>query len=317
MIIDAHSHVWDRLGGLHQGLPIKGEKWGRAYVGAELQPMLLPSYQDTISHPEIWLEYMDREAVDKTVFPMSAYYGMLNEYIGRVVRKWPDRFAGLGQIDYWLCQGLYDRAADEVERIVGDHSLVGVKFEASDQHQVVYAINPEFRFDSELMDQVWARLSELDLVACIHPAWGLRGRRQQQELSNVLARYPNIRIVVAHLGDTTGLPDPEHEITWLGWLEFVRKHDLAAFDAQPFSFSFIKRGLDPEYPFPRWQTEVFQRAVQTVGASKIMWALDGPWSLRLLTYRQALDVIRRHCNFLSSEEKALVLGENAKRFYRL
>ncbi len=279
--------------------------------------MLLPSYQDTVSPPEIWLEYMDREGVDKTVFPMSAYYGMLNEYTSKVVRKWPDRFAGLGQVDYWLSQGLYDRAAEEVDRIVNDYGLLGVKFEASDQHQVVYSTNPEFRFDLEPMDSVWARLSGLDAAVCIHPAWSVRGQRQQQELSNVVARYPNIRVVVAHLGDTTGLPDPEREITWLGWLEFVKKHDLAAFDAQPFSFSFVKRGLDSEYPFPRWQTEVFQRAVQTVGASKIMWGLDGPWSLRFLTYRQALDVIRGHCDFLSTEEKALVLGENAKRIYRL
>lgn len=317
MIVDAHSHVWNHLTGIHNGLPIKGEKWGRAYVGADLEPMLLPSYQDTISHPEIWLEYMDREGVDKTVLPMSAYYGMLNEYIGEVVRKWPDRFAGLGQIDFWLSQKLYDRAAEEVTRIVSDYGLLGVKFEASDQHQVVYSTNPQFRFDSELMEGVWARLSESEAAVCIHPAWSARGQRQQQELSNVLAQYSNIRIVVAHLGDTSGLPDGEHEATWLGWIEFVKQHELAAFDAQPFSFSFIKRGLDPEYPFPKWQTEIFQRVVQMVGASKIMWGLDGPWSLRFLTYRQAIDVIRRHCSFLSLEEKELVLGENARRIYRL
>ncbi len=48
-----------------------------------------------------------------------------------------------------------------------------------------------------------------------------------------------------------------------------------------------------------------------------MWGLDGPWSLRFLTYRQAIDVVRRYCSFLSPEEKELVLGENARRIYRL
>lgn len=317
MIIDAHSHVWDNLAGIHLGLPIKGERCGRAYVGTELQAFMPPSYLDTVSHPEIWLEYMDREGVDKTILPMSGFYGALNQYVSKVVRQWPDRFAALGQIDYWLGQKLYDRAADEVDRLVNDYGLLGVKFDISDHHELVYSTNPEFCFDCEGMHRVWARVAALDAVVCLHPAWTARGRRQQQELTNVLAEYPYIRLVIAHLGVTMGLPEPEHLDTWLGWLDFVKKHPLASFDFQPFCYSYVLRDLDPEYPYPRWQTEILQRAVQTVGPEKLMWSLDGPWGLMFFTYRQAIDIVRRHCHFLSPEEKALVLGENAKRIYCL
>ena len=35
------------------------------------------------------------------------------------------------------------------------------------------------------------------------------------------------------------------------------------------------------------------------------------------TCRQAVDYIRLHCNFLSKEEKALILGGNTARMFKL
>ena len=53
-----------------------------------------------------------------------------------------------------------------------------------------------------------------------------------------------------------------------------------------------------------------------VGAAKLLWGSDCPLGMSAwCTYRQAIDFIRRHCDFLSGEEKALILGGNAARLF--
>ena len=49
-----------------------------------------------------------------------------------------------------------------------------------------------------------------------------------------------------------------------------------------------------------------------------MWGSDMPYcGGSWCTYRQAVDYIRLHCDFLSREEKALVLDGNAARMFKL
>ena len=47
--------------------------------------------------------------------------------------------------------------------------------------------------------------------------------------------------------------------------------------------------------------------------SKKMEWFGGAWC----TYRQAADFLRLHCDFLSPQEKALILGGNAARLLKL
>ena len=45
-----------------------------------------------------------------------------------------------------------------------------------------------------------------------------------------------------------------------------------------------------------------------------MWGTDYPPMLTLATYRQWLDLIRRHCPALTDEQRAAITGGNAERF---
>jgi predicted TIM-barrel fold metal-dependent hydrolase len=45
-----------------------------------------------------------------------------------------------------------------------------------------------------------------------------------------------------------------------------------------------------------------------------MWGTDYPPTLNGGTYRQLLDWVRRHCAFLSDEQRAAVVGRTAERF---
>ena len=52
-----------------------------------------------------------------------------------------------------------------------------------------------------------------------------------------------------------------------------------------------------------------------MGANKIMWGTDAPGLLTSGSYRQLLNYVRLHCDFLSEAEMADVLGLNALRVY--
>ena len=52
-----------------------------------------------------------------------------------------------------------------------------------------------------------------------------------------------------------------------------------------------------------------------IGADKLMWGTDVPGLLTSGSYRQLLNMIRVHCEFLSAEQKPQILGRNATRVY--
>lgn len=69
-----------------------------------------------------------------------------------------------------------------------------------------------------------------------------------------------------------------------------------------------------EYPYAAARTYI-KRAAELIGAEKIMWGTDVPGLLTSGSYRQLLNYVRLHCDFLSEAEMALVLGLNALRVY--
>jgi predicted TIM-barrel fold metal-dependent hydrolase len=69
------------------------------------------------------------------------------------------------------------------------------------------------------------------------------------------------------------------------------------------------------YPFPGAIAAIV-RAKEEVGIEKLMWGSDWPRTMIDFTYRQSIDFVRAS-NVLTDREKALLLGENARRLYRL
>ena len=72
---------------------------------------------------------------------------------------------------------------------------------------------------------------------------------------------------------------------------------------------------EPDYPYPTGQRQL-RHLRDRVGAEKLLWGSDSPFGTATwCTYRQSLDFIRLHCDFLSADEKDLILGGNAARLF--
>jgi predicted TIM-barrel fold metal-dependent hydrolase len=69
-----------------------------------------------------------------------------------------------------------------------------------------------------------------------------------------------------------------------------------------------------DYPYPTAR-QYLRRAVEMVGAEKIMWGTDVPGLLTFATYHQLLGFVARHCDFLSQEDLEGIVGGNAWRVY--
>ena len=71
-----------------------------------------------------------------------------------------------------------------------------------------------------------------------------------------------------------------------------------------------------EYPYPEAQ-KLIHGMRDLFGTDKLLWGSDMPNVERFCTYRQSLDYVRKHCQFLTASEKDAVLGGNAERLFNL
>ena len=71
-------------------------------------------------------------------------------------------------------------------------------------------------------------------------------------------------------------------------------------------------GPDPERTRP-----YFEHAIRCYGAERMIWASNWPVSLQLRGYAELLDAARVQLAGLDAHARAAILGDNARRVYRL
>jgi L-fuconolactonase len=64
-----------------------------------------------------------------------------------------------------------------------------------------------------------------------------------------------------------------------------------------------------EVPYPNGQ-RIFRAIADAFGARRLYWGSDFPASRDELTYRQAIEVVRTHADFLDDSQLSAVLGDN-------
>jgi len=123
-------------------------------------------------------------------------------------------------------------------------------------------------------------------------------------------RFPKQRFVLDHLAKPA-IKLQEIE----SWAAGVRR--LAAF---PNAFCKLS-GLVTEADWQRWKPEdiapYLDIAFETFGASRLMIGSDWPVCLVADSYNRTIDVVKNYLQGYPAETRDAVLGENARRFWRL
>ena len=292
MIIDAHSHLWLRQDTTWNGLEIRSLKNGRSiFLGEEVQ-MIPPFIIDGRNTAEVFLSNMDYAQVSAAVVVQEFIDGLQNDYLATVMERYPNRFLVCGMADY-LQDGFLEQASALIEK--------GFKGMAIPGHRLLGK-----PLTSDEMMRMFRLMESQDVLLSITLA---DGDRQVGELREVISECPKLRIAIGHLGMANPPQTPCWENpSWQAQIRLARNEQV-----------YVETGgitwlYNAEfYPFPS-AVRAIREAADLVGIDKLMWGSDYPRTITAITYRMSYDFLLKS-TALSDDDKRLLLGENARRFY--
>ena len=292
-IIDAHSHLWLKQDTCWNGRVIRSKANGRAdFLGEEVQ-MIPPFIIDGRNTAEIFLSNMDYAQVSAAVVVQELIDGCQNNYLREVKKAYPDRFVVCGMCDYLGASAGEDSLAMEAEELYRQ----GFEGIAVPAHRLILD-DRRVMLNSERMMRMFRKMEECGMFLSITLS---DGDAQVAEMEDVIAGCPRLRIAVGHFG----MPTKD------GW---ERQVMLAVNKNVYVEAGGITWLYNSEfYPFPS-AVRAIREAAGICGMEKLMWGSDYPRTITAITYRMSYDFILKS-NELSGRDKALFLGDNARKFY--
>lgn len=127
------------------------------------------------------------------------------------------------------------------------------------------------------------------------------GDEQTDEMQKIAEMFPKLRIAIGHFG----------MVTRENWLEQIKlaKNENVFIESGGITWLFNSEF----YPYPS-AVKAINEAADLVGYEKLMWGSDYPRTMTAITYKMSLDFIEKTTE-ISEENKRLILGENARKFY--
>ncbi len=101
MIIDAHTHLWDRIDGLAGANRILPLENGKVRFGDREVLMMPPAFTDCRCTAERAIAYFDDAGVDAAVVVQEYLDGNQNDYLAEVNARHPDRFFTHALLDFY------------------------------------------------------------------------------------------------------------------------------------------------------------------------------------------------------------------------
>ncbi len=287
-IIDAHSHLWLKQDTVVNGLPIRTLTNGRSEFMGEIRQMVPPFMIDGKNSAEVFLSNMDYAQVSAAVVTQEFIDGNQNEYLWDVVQRYPDRFFVCGMCEFRQ-PGFLQEAKDLIAK-----GFKAIKIPA---HRLFLPEGRVMLNSSEMMDMFHV-MEDNDIILSIDMA---DGDTQVDEMKEVIAECPNLRIAIGHFG----------MVTTKNWQEQIKlaRNPKVMIESGGITWLFNSEF----YPF-KGAVAAIREAIDLVGADKLMWGSDYPRTITAITYRMSYDFVLK-TEELTHEEKAKFLGLNAEKFY--
>ncbi len=277
MIIDAHSHLWQKQDTWVDGKRICSLHDGRSIFLDEEVQMLPPFMIDGVNSAEVFLSNMNYAQVGAAVVVQEIIDGNQNDYLYEVQARHPDRF---------FCMGMAWNV-DDAKSVIAN-GLRGIAIPAHRMHDSLLTLMPMFK----LMERQGMVLS-----ICLAD-----DKRQTGEMADVIRECPQLRIAIGHFGMvTTPSFEQQVKLALLGDKVMIESGGITWLYHGEF------------YPYPSAIRSIRQ-AADWVGWDRLMWGSDYPRTITAITYRMSYDFVSKSRE-LSEQEKAAFLGDNAHRFY--
>lgn len=283
------------------------------------------------------LAYMDAAGIDTAIISTGAmvpngpkFCQVCNTGYGEVVRRYPQRFRGMIQVDP-LADAQANR--DEVRRCVEELGLFGLALVSS------YG---DLRLDDRLLDPLYELAVKYDMPVFVHPTirtglWG--GNRYDMHttisreydilksfvelLHGVLPRFPQLKVVMAHLGGgfatLKGRMLAWHQPESIEIPPESRRHGLSIHETKELGLyqDFEERCRNVLFDSAGvggW-APVIRAAFDTLGAEHICFGTDYPYELDKATYvRRVIDDIASLD--IEADDQRKFFSGNLRRFFK-
>ncbi|MBU1209366.1 MAG: amidohydrolase family protein [Proteobacteria bacterium] len=335
MVIDAHAHIAPqefieevRGGKFKPALAIeRGTKWDlfvtkTTLLGKErIDKIPLPRETYDLN---LRFQHMDQMGVDKqilSIIPPCMYYtldaglnkeisAVNNDIMAHLAQKMPQRFSCTATVPLQDAK----MAAEELDRAV-QQGHIGVEIGSNIGGK---------NLDDRALDVFWEKVASLDVPVFIHPndVMGIEDRLQDYYLRNfignpldttiaaaclifggVLDRFPNLKILLAHMGGYT---------PWIRgrWQHGYGEREEPKVNQAKAPENYIQKLY---YDTIIHNADCFEFGVKTIGADRILYATDYPFDMGYLGPAKEIPGLSR----LAAEDQEKILSANAKRLYKL
>lgn len=277
-IIDAQVHAWDK--------PSKQFPWDPDLGGRLPSAVRTQFAQRPVTTVEL-VAMMNAVGVDGALLTSPTVYGADHAYVFSAAAAFPGRFG--------VVAPLYPSTAEVEARV---HS-----FRNQANGVGVRVVVLPWWGDEPLTSDGFGKIFGAAEQARVPIFAAVPGR--MRELAEVARRYPELTIVVEHLGlnsfDTDAPPLSRlHEVL-----------ELARFDNLVIKCVAAPQYSDEPYPFNDLWPYLTQ-LIDAFGLERLIWGTDVTQHMQKHTYCEMVDYIRAS-ERLSESEKELLLGRNLRR----
>ncbi len=273
-VVDSHLHVWS-------------DDENR-YPWRALTNFGSPTrIQGTV---EMLLQLQAKSGVDKSVLVQPGNYGYDHSYLFDCCRRYPGRFVAVGLID-----PQHKGAAQTLARMVLEQGLGGLRLRP--------LLTPEdWRWLTDPATYgVWETAGELAI-----PINFLILPNQTSALEEMVARFPQVQVIIDHLGRQYAEEAPTYESA-------VSLLQLADYPNTYVKVSALSAASQQPYPYND-AIDLVRRIYERFGARRLMWGTDFPYVQLKDGYAMARALVEK-LDFMSVEDKEWFLGRTAINLY--
>lgn len=265
-----------------------------------------PSLQEQTASAEFILAQMAHAGVDMAVLQNCKLYGKLNDYFAECVRKYPDKFAGTGEINE--LEADKESEISKLRHAVKDLGFKGLFYEATR----FLEIGQPTAFNDKKFDLFWREVSDSGIAVLWNFTSSKLYMEQMRAFSAWADRFPDIPSLVS-MGfcirpfQQNGRVEYPKEL-----FDIFKKPNILVEIIYPIQVGPV--GWD--YPFPPAQ-ELIKQQYEELGGDKLCWGSDMPNVERNCTYKQSLTYLTKYCDFIDRKDMELVLGGNIARILKI
>lgn len=278
MIVDSHCHAW-------------------RYWPYE-PPVPDPTSRGMV---EQLLFEMDQHGVEKAVVVAARidHNPDNNDYVAACVSRHSDRLYQFADVDCsWTDTHHTPGAAERLAAAVRAYDLRGF----------THYLRPED-------DGAWFQSDDgqafLHTAADLNQIVSLAMRPPFQPAMREIARqFPSLTFLCHHMGSPRAVDGPHGG----GLREILASASVPNIHIKLSGFHYVGP-VAWEYPYPESRF-VAQALYEHFGPERLHWGSDYPVLRRAATYRQALEAIRSHCDFISPPDMARILGDSLEALLR-